>query len=543
MNRISILAIIFVTVIFAAASAQVDTLQLVEIGSIQAPSEITELYVEDLDGDSLKEIILCTDSYVYIYDSQTYQVQWTSPPLNHPIDLLFEDINRDGFIDFSVKDSTNIYLFEPHTPQTIWTSPPLDSTYRCYTIGDRNDDNWVDVAIVNQEPFTRPDDPNNLDTSWVMIFSGPLFSQKVVITILLSNFSEEASYYYHRYSEVAARIEFFELGEIGTEESKITICTDILDFYDSYVIGESSSYFGRLLMLDGINVDSMVAYSTNQVDKLNLIELDNELVLHVIALWDYVDYDNSESSYYIGVIDLDSLISLHTLWHGSTWRWRNYNFYTAAGSNVNSRFFYGTNDSLHALNFDGSQFLWEIGGITQPFEIMSVYNDNTIFSSPQIICGIGYQFTHYELYDGSDGSLSAIMPIFGGEISMVNDLDNDGIDAILSIQGSDLKIYLDETATDIKENAPILPALQYLSNFPNPFNSQTTIEYGLPEAGRVRIDIYDLLGRKVETLIDEEKQAGRHQAVWDASGYSSGVYFYRIEAGEFVDTKQMVYLK
>ena len=57
------------------AFCQVDTLQLVEIGSIQAPSEITELYVEDLDGDSLKEIILCTDSYVYIYDSQTYQVQ------------------------------------------------------------------------------------------------------------------------------------------------------------------------------------------------------------------------------------------------------------------------------------------------------------------------------------------------------------------------------------------------------------------------------------------------------------------------------------
>jgi hypothetical protein len=87
MNRISTLSIILVTFTAATAYGQIDTLMLVEIGSIQAPSEITELYVEDLDGDSLKEIILCTDYYVYIYNSQTFQVQWTSPPLNHPTDF------------------------------------------------------------------------------------------------------------------------------------------------------------------------------------------------------------------------------------------------------------------------------------------------------------------------------------------------------------------------------------------------------------------------------------------------------------------------
>jgi hypothetical protein len=94
---------------------------------------------------------------------------------------------------------------------------------------------------------------------------------------------------------------------------------------------------------------------------------------------------------------------------------------------------------------------------------------------------------------------------------------------------------------DVHVELPIQEGL--LLNYPNPFNSSATIEYGLPEAGRVRIDIYDLLGRKVETLNDEEMQAGRHQVVWDASGYSSGVYFYRIKAGDIVDTKRMVYLK
>jgi len=82
-----------------------------------------------------------------------------------------------------------------------------------------------------------------------------------------------------------------------------------------------------------------------------------------------------------------------------------------------------------------------------------------------------------------------------------------------------------------------------LQNHPNPFNAQTTIEYELPEAGLVRIDIYDMLGRKIKTLVDEEKQAGQHQFVWDASRYSSGVYFYRIEAGNFTETRRMILLK
>jgi hypothetical protein len=59
----------------------------------------------------------------------------------------------------------------------------------------------------------------------------------------------------------------------------------------------------------------------------------------------------------------------------------------------------------------------------------------------------------------------------------------------------------------------------------------------------VRIEIYDLLGRKVETLINSEKQAGRYQAVWESVSYSSGLYFYRIETGDFIETKKMILLK
>lgn len=82
-----------------------------------------------------------------------------------------------------------------------------------------------------------------------------------------------------------------------------------------------------------------------------------------------------------------------------------------------------------------------------------------------------------------------------------------------------------------------------MTNFPNPFNSSTTIRYTLSEPGHVRIDIYDLLGRKVKTLVDEEKRAGDFAVIFDASKFSSGVYFSHIQAGDEIQTRQMILLK
>jgi hypothetical protein len=97
--------------------------------------------------------------------------------------------------------------------------------------------------------------------------------------------------------------------------------------------------------------------------------------------------------------------------------------------------------------------------------------------------------------------------------------------------------------TFIGENSRLPGKFELTQNYPNPFNASTTIEYGLPEAAHVRIQIYDLLGRKIETLVEEHKRAGQHQVGWDASGRSSGVYFYRIEAGDNIETKKMILLK
>ena len=80
-------------------------------------------------------------------------------------------------------------------------------------------------------------------------------------------------------------------------------------------------------------------------------------------------------------------------------------------------------------------------------------------------------------------------------------------------------------------------------NFPNPFNPETVIEFALPAAGDVSLLIYNLRGEEVARLIEEKMPAGYHQFTWDASNMASGVYLYRLQAGDFVRTRKMVLLK
>jgi endo-1,4-beta-xylanase len=80
-------------------------------------------------------------------------------------------------------------------------------------------------------------------------------------------------------------------------------------------------------------------------------------------------------------------------------------------------------------------------------------------------------------------------------------------------------------------------------NYPNPFNPTTVVSCQLPVVSRVKLEVYDMLGREVATLFDGEMPAGRHEVTFDASGLSSGVYLYRLTAGDYVSSKRMVLMK
>ncbi len=93
-----------------------------------------------------------------------------------------------------------------------------------------------------------------------------------------------------------------------------------------------------------------------------------------------------------------------------------------------------------------------------------------------------------------------------------------------------------------RENG-IIKSYNLAQNYPNPFNATTQIEFVIPHTSNVIIKVYDVLGNEIETLVSEQKDEGKFRVIWYARKYSSGVYFYRLQAGEFIETKKMILLK
>jgi hypothetical protein len=97
---------------------------------------------------------------------------------------------------------------------------------------------------------------------------------------------------------------------------------------------------------------------------------------------------------------------------------------------------------------------------------------------------------------------------------------------------------------DDRTHAGDLPGQVVLKqNYPNPFNPSTTIRFELAKTSHVSLSVYDMLGRQVSVLVNDRKEAGYHEVKFDGNGLSSGVYFYRLTAGTFVETKKLLLVR
>jgi hypothetical protein len=118
------------------------------------------------------------------------------------------------------------------------------------------------------------------------------------------------------------------------------------------------------------------------------------------------------------------------------------------------------------------------------------------------------------------------------------------------VNGPRCLIIVDTTTQDVKpiENGGLPTSYELSQNYPNPFNPETTFEFALPKVSQVELTIFNVLGQKVVTLISKELPAGTYQETWDGTSesgnsVSSGIYFYRLTAGDFITTKKMMMLK
>ncbi len=112
-----------------------------------------------------------------------------------------------------------------------------------------------------------------------------------------------------------------------------------------------------------------------------------------------------------------------------------------------------------------------------------------------------------------------------------------------TLQAWGLKLFY-QNPVDVKNDDALTPDDYILfQNYPNPFNPNTKIKYSVPQSANVVIKVFDVLGNEIETLVNEEKPAGTYEVTWNADNLPSGVYFYELKSGDFINTKKMMMLK
>jgi hypothetical protein len=186
-------------------------------------------------------------------------------------------------------------------------------------------------------------------------------------------------------------------------------------------------------------------------------------------------------------------------------------------------------------------FIYSLSG-GEPTLVLDCYANPYPHSLVMFNTGVPFDTIPYQIIDygqtRGQGSLN------------IGDIDDNGIEDIaMSFEDSTLHSYVDiysiftDVAIDDCQEKDLLGEIGLLSGYPNPFNKNAVIRYALAEPGHVNLSIYNLLGQHVVTLFDGPRDAGEYQLIWDASDFPSGVYFARLETGEFRETVKLVLLK
>lgn len=144
---------------------------------------------------------------------------------------------------------------------------------------------------------------------------------------------------------------------------------------------------------------------------------------------------------------------------------------------------------------------------------------------------------HYELWDASSGR-----ELGGTTVRYEPYADPSGVfspDAVYFVA----ELAFGETMVETGESGEAAFAFAFEPNFPNPFVTSTTFRYAIPETAHVRLEVYDLLGRRVATLTDEDAQPGWHERRFDADGLANGAYIARLTAGSHAETQRITLLR
>jgi hypothetical protein len=203
----------------------------------------------------------------------------------------------------------------------------------------------------------------------------------------------------------------------------------------------------------------------------------------------------------------------------------------------------------------GDSVGWNGAGVVGGIDFTVIVNDSIsepyYFETPLIV-GLVYKRGLIDKMNIDPNSLALYFAVRNGDSTIFDStgITNTVVDLSYNrifsgvVHFSSLAVIGESISTGIEDKENMIPHGYSLEqNYPNPFNPATSFSYTLPEATKVTISIFDLSGRKIETIVDDYRQAGTYLVKWDASGYATGIYFYRLSANGFTTSKKMVFMK
>lgn len=174
------------------------------------------------------------------------------------------------------------------------------------------------------------------------------------------------------------------------------------------------------------------------------------------------------------------------------------------------------------------EFSWQEADRAEAYRIM-ISEESSFESSEVLVDSSGVEETVFQLED----ELEPVTEYFWRVAAVNNSGEGDW---------SETWSFATEMTTSV-ELAELPSEFTLSQNYPNPFNPTTVIRYGVPESSQVRLEVFNMLGQRVSVLVNEQKTAGWHNFTFDASNLSSGMYIYRMQAGEFVETRKLILIK
>ena len=146
---------------------------------------------------------------------------------------------------------------------------------------------------------------------------------------------------------------------------------------------------------------------------------------------------------------------------------------------------------------------------------------------------------------------SGIITDNNGSCYIAGVVSQDAVFDTISVAGGDINVFLAKLSFDspvsvegeLPGDISSADKFELMQNYPNPFNPSTTIKYSIPQNEAVTLKLYDLLGNEIETLVNEQKSAGTYTLSFNAGSLPSGIYFYKMQAGNYMELKKMILLK